>query len=206
MTSSRISPSRGPSMASRPPSDIGDFLARLTRALNERRVPFMLIGGQAVLLHGRPRFTEDIDVTLGISPENLDLIRDVCGELGLSPLPPDVARFVRDTFVLPVRGQDPPLRVDFVFSTTPYERQAIARSDLVDVSGERVPFASVEDLIIHKLFAGRAVDWEDAISVVRRKGGSVDWQYVEDWLRQFASVPGREDLPQQLEKLRAEAD
>ncbi len=25
----------------------------------------MLIGGQAVLLHGQPRLTEDIDVTLG---------------------------------------------------------------------------------------------------------------------------------------------
>lgn len=33
----------------------------------------MLIGGQAVLLHGRPRFTEDVDVTLAAGPAALPL-------------------------------------------------------------------------------------------------------------------------------------
>ncbi len=32
----------------------------------------MLIGGQAVLLHGRPRLTEDIDITVGADPGRLD--------------------------------------------------------------------------------------------------------------------------------------
>lgn len=105
-------------MASIQPPDLAAFLARLTRALNTRQLPFMLIGGQAVLLHGRPRLTEDIDVTLGVPPTELPAVRDACGELGLEPLPPDVDRFVRETFVLPVRNQTEGLRVDFVFSTT----------------------------------------------------------------------------------------
>lgn len=43
------------------------------------------------------------------------------------------------------------------------------------------------------------------MSVVRRKGTAVDWEYVEHWVRQFTEVPGREDLPQRVERLRQEA-
>ena len=28
----------------------------------------MVIGGQAVLVHGQPRLTQDIDITLGVEP------------------------------------------------------------------------------------------------------------------------------------------
>ena len=96
--------------------------------------------------------------------------------------------------------------MDFVFSTTEYERQAIARALAVEIAGETVPFATAEDLVIHKLFAGRAIDWEDAVSVVRRQGrGVLDWVYVERWARSFADVPGREDLPARVERLKGEA-
>jgi hypothetical protein len=39
--------------------------------LERRGVSYMLIDGQAVLLHGEPRLTRDIDVTLGIGPDRL---------------------------------------------------------------------------------------------------------------------------------------
>jgi predicted nucleotidyltransferase len=193
-------------MASPPTADdLSAFLAALTRRLAERGLPFMLIGGQAVLLHGRPRLTEDIDVTLGVDPSRLAEVRSVCDALQLDPLPEDIESFVQRTFVLPARHRDTALRVDFVFSSTPYERQAIERAVRVSLSGVPVPFATAEDLIIHKLFAGRALDWEDALSVARRKGRELDWAYVERWAYEFTSVPGREDLPQKVIRLRSEA-
>jgi len=191
-------------MASRPPPDFAVLVARITRALDGLGIPFMLIGGQAVLLHGRVRLTEDIDITLGVAPDRLPAIQAVCRDLGFEALPRDVERFVRETFVLPVRDQASGIRVDFVFSTTPYERQAIARAERVEVGGEAVPFATAEDLIIHKLFAGRAVDWEDAVSVVRRKRNAIDWAYVEARAREFVEVPGRGDLPERVARLRRE--
>lgn len=42
-------------MASPPNPDFQGLIARVARALEEREIPFMLIGGQAVLLHGEPR-------------------------------------------------------------------------------------------------------------------------------------------------------
>lgn len=192
-------------MASPPPPDFSSFIAALARELARHQLPFMLIGGQAVLLHGRPRLTEDIDVTLGVDPSRLAVVRKICAALDLQVLPQEVEKFVRETFVLPARHGRTGTRVDFIFSTTPYEAQAIARAVRVTVAGVDVPFATAEDLIIHKLFAGRARDVEDAVGVVRRKGKDLDWAYIERWAHEFAGVPGREDLPRRVAQLREEA-
>ena len=145
-------------MASPQPPDFSALIARIARELAGRQLPFMLIGGQAVLLHGQPRLTEDIDITLGVDPSHLHVIQQVCKALGLEPLPKDVPAFVRDTFVLPARHLETAMRVDFIFSTTPYERQAIGRAVGVILEDVSVPFATAEDLVIHKLFAGRPRD------------------------------------------------
>ena len=162
----------------------------------------MLIGGQAVLLHGRPRLTEDIDVTLGVDPSQFPVVHEVCRAMNLDPLPEHIEKFVAETNVLPAHDAESSIRVDFIFSTTPYERHAIERAVTVELAGEMVPFATAEDLVIHKLFAGRARDIEDAETVVRRKVAELDWEYLEKWAREFAVVPGREGMPEQIAQLR----
>lgn len=193
-------------MDSPQPPDFSAFLGAIAAALRERDLPFMLIGGQAVLLHGQPRLTEDIDITLGVDPTSLGTVLDVCSTLELDPIPEDIKGFVAETFVLPALHEESGIRVDFIFSTTPYEREAIARSECHELAGVPVPFATAEDLIIHKLFAGRARDWEDAVSVVRRKGEGLDWELIMGWAIEFAEIPGREEMPAQVDRLRQDAD
>ena len=188
-------------MASRPPN-FERLLASITRELRRRDIPFMHIGGQAVLLHGAARLTQDIDVSLARGPEDVGTVVAVCAALELEPLVEDLASFARETFVCPLRDRATDIRVDLIFSTTAYEHAAIARAVEVDVGGERVPFASAEDLILLKLFAGRARDLEDARSVVDRQGPRLDWRYLERWAAEFAAVPGREELPRRLQALR----
>ena len=192
-------------MGSRRSAELPPLLADLARALAASGLPYMLIGGQAVLVHGRPRLTEDIDVTLAAAPDRLGDVLALCDGLGLTPLPREPERFVRETFVLPCRDHGTGFRVDFIFSTTPYERQAIDRAVRVTVEGVEVRVAAVEDLILHKLFAARARDLEDAESVVRRKGRELDWGYLERWTAEFSRLPGREALLDQLQRLRAGA-
>lgn len=181
--------------------DFQGLIARVARALGEREIPFMLIGGQAVLLHGEPRLTQDVDVTLGVSPDRVGEVLAAADTARLEALPEDPALFARDTFVLPTEEPETGLRVDFIFSSTPYESGAIDRAVRVEIRGEDVPFAAVEDLLLHKLFAGRPRDLEDAAGVVRRKGPDVDWEYVRRWAEEFAKVPGREGMPERVEAL-----
>lgn len=189
-------------MASPRRPDFGPLLARIARALKEHEVAFMLIGGQAVLIHGEPRLTLDIDVTLAAGPDRLPLILDAVETMGGRPLPERIEDFVRDTFVLPVADIATGVRIDLIFSTTPFEAQAIERALHIEVAGEPIPFATAEDLILHKLFAGRPRDLEDTAGIVRRTGGELDWEYMDRWAREFAQIPGREDLVSRLGALR----
>jgi hypothetical protein len=193
-------------MASPPLDELTRLLADLTHGLEARHLPFMLIGGQAVLLHGRPRLTDDVDATLGVGPDQLAIVLEACAAIGLEPLPADVPGFVADTFVLPTRHAASAMRVDLIFSTLPYEAEAIRRAIRVRIGAADVPFATAEDLLVHKLFAGRPRDLEDGLGVIRRQGNAIDWAYVTRWVGTFAEVPGREALPDRLRQLRQDAD
>ncbi|MFC1529794.1 nucleotidyl transferase AbiEii/AbiGii toxin family protein [Gemmatimonadota bacterium] len=192
-------------MAFRQAPDFAALIARICKALRQTDLPFMLIGGQAVLLHGQPRLTEDIDITLGVDPGELPSVLEACEIADLDILPEEPDTFVNETFVLPARDPATSIRIDLIFSAFPYERQAIERAVRIDLSGESVPFATAEDLILHKLFSGRARDIEDIHGIILLRGESLDWEYMERWAREFSAVPGREDLPDLLNEIRSDA-
>ena len=48
-----------------------ELLARIARALDAWGIPYMAIGGQAVLVYGEPRLTRDIDLTFGVDVDAL---------------------------------------------------------------------------------------------------------------------------------------
>jgi hypothetical protein len=83
--------------------------------------------------------------------------------------------------VLPVLDEQTGVRVDFVFSATDYERQAIGRGKLVKIDEVDVRFAAVEDVVIHKMVAGRPRDLDDVRGILA-KGPDLDRGYVERWL------------------------
>jgi len=148
-----------------------ELIARIAASLKVRKIPYMIIGGQAVLLYGEPRLTRDIDVTIGADVSWLpDLLRSV-EDIGLTSLPEEVDSFVNRTMVLPTQHPESGIRVDFIFSFTTYEIEAIARAHKIAMAGQEVAFAQVEDLIIHKIFAGRPMSlsatrmWTPVISI-----------------------------------------
>lgn len=191
-------------MASSTQAEFGALIARLARALAACRLDFMIVGGQAVLVHGEPRLTQDIDVTIAASVDRLDDLLKACAQAGLTPLPDDVSGFVRDTYVLPVADPLTTARVDLIFSDTDFERGAIERAVRIEIDGLSVPFASAEDLLLLKLFAGRPRDIEDAEGIVRRNRDRIDWSYLRSWAAEFSQVPGREELPRQITRLLGE--
>ena len=161
-----------------------DLIKRIAAELSGRGIPYMIIGGQAVLLYGEPRLTKDIDITLGVGVEELPVIKDAIRALGLSIESDDVDTFVKDTMVLPAADKKSGIRVDFVFSFSPFERAAIQRAKEVRFDEVPVRFASLEDLVIHKMVAGRARDLEDVKSILLKNPG-YDKEYIRSWLSDF---------------------
>ena len=162
------------------------LLERIARALDSIRLPYMVIGGQAVLLYGEPRLTKDIDITLGADLERLPDLLSLLQSLQFKPLA-DPDTFTRKTMVLPCSDPSTGIRIDLIFSFSPYEQQALTRVTTVKIGETAVRFASVEDLIIHKMIAGRSRDLEDIKSVLL-KNPAMDLAYIRHWLRDFAAA------------------
>ena len=160
------------------------ILSGIGKSLEKHNLPYIIIGGQAVLLYGEPRLTRDIDISLGVGIDLLETLLSVVRELSLKPLPEDIKAFVSQTMVLPTLDETTGIRADFIFSFTLYEIEAIKRGNKVKILDQKVNFASPEDLIIHKIFAGRPRDIEDVRTVIL-KNPNVDRQYIRGWLKEF---------------------
>lgn len=163
------------------------LLIQIARELEKRSIPYMVIGGQAVLIYGEPRFTRDIDITLGVGPDRLKDILDLTQKAGWKVLTEAPVDFVAKTMVLPCRDPKSEIRIDFVFSVSPYEAQALQRVHRVQWEGQEVKFASPEDLVIHKVVAGRPQDLADVLSVFRKNQG-LNKAYIHKWLEDFSKV------------------
>ena len=177
-----------------------EILARIGGTLNKHNLPYMIIGGQAVLLYGEPRLTRDIDVTLGFDTDRLNQLLAILQEIPLKPIPEDIESFVKQTMVLPALDETTGIRVDFIFSFTPYETGAIKRAKDINILKQKVYFASVEDVVIHKIFAGRPRDLED-VRTILLKNPDIDIKYVRDWLKEFDASIGNKDFLKTFEDI-----
>ncbi len=161
-----------------------ELLKKLAKALDAAGFPYMLIGGQAVLLYGEPRLTKDGHVTLDADPTRFPELIKVVQELGWKILVNEPQEFVKETMILPAIDPETTIRVVFIFSFTPYERQALQRAREVKIDDVEVRFASPEDLIIHKMIAGRPRDLEDVRNILLKNPG-VERDSILHWLKQF---------------------
>ena len=70
-------------------------LARLSSDLEERGIDYMVIGAVALLAHGYPRFTEDIDLVM--TAEGLQKFHEELVGLGYAPAFPGARKRLRST-------------------------------------------------------------------------------------------------------------
>ena len=161
--------------------------------MKKAAIPYMVIGGQAVLLYGEPRLTRYIDITLGMGVNELGRLKRVIPGIGLKILVKKEKEFVERNMVLPTMDKKSGIRVDFIFSFSPYERQGIDRAKDVKLGKTLVRFASLEDVVIHKVVAGRARDLEDVKSILL-KNPEDDLDYIKKWLEEFDKSLGEHFL------------
>jgi hypothetical protein len=161
----------------------------------------MIVGGQAVLLYGRPRLTRDIDITLGVDTDQFAVVHALCRDLDLAVLVEDAEPFAQTTKVLPAEDPVSRIRVDFIFSFTPYETQALERTQTVLMEDYSIRFAACEDVIVHKMLAGRPVDEDDVRHMLAKNRHTLDCEYVRNWLSEFGRIPEHGDILARFEAL-----
>ena len=167
-------------------------IGALARFLEERRVPYMIIGGIANLVWGEPRSTLDVDVAVLVEEAAWPaLVLKLRKHFRIIPTAP--LAFLRQTHVLPVETKDG-IRIDLVWAQLPYEHRAIARATTEEVAGHRVRVCRPEDLIIQKIISERPKDREDVRAIVRHQGRRLDRRYLTQTVRALSRALDQPEL------------
>ena len=159
------------------------FIRDLLAALANARVPYCLVGGVAVNLHGVPRMTYDVDLTVPTTLEALGSLEAVLVGLGLQcRLPIKLTDLADDTLrreyavernLIAVTFTDPkdPLReVDVLVSPPLTPADMVARAVTLQLDDIPVRVVSLDDLIELKRDTGREQDRSDVAHLERLKG------------------------------------
>ena len=156
------------------------FYEDVLRALDAASIRFVLVGGVAVILHGVPRTTADLDLVIDLEQDNVRRFVAVMSELGFVPRAPfepaDLASadrrrdWVADKHMLAFTFHRPGRPLDevdvLIDPPVPFAEMA-AGADLVEAEGLRLPIAGIRHLIRMKEHAGRAQDVAD-VDALRR--------------------------------------
>jgi hypothetical protein len=155
-------------------------LIEVHEILSDEKVAHALCGGLAANLYREAvRATMDVDLAIVAGPARVVALVDRFVEHGWAAEP-----YWRRGEQLRLSRTDLP-RVDCVVATTDYERAAIERAVPATIEGRTIPVLTPEDLIIFKLVAGRARDYEAVAAIINARGDSLDTAYITGWLEQF---------------------
>jgi predicted nucleotidyltransferase len=160
------------------------LLQKIAAILDANGISYIIIGGHAVFVYGEFRATKDIDFSLALTPDDLPRFLPIVEKAGLQPMVPDGPLFARKNWFLPCSDSDTGLRVDFIFTITPFERDAISRANRVQVDGQFIRYVAVDDLVIQKIVAGRPRDLDD-VRTIFLKTPNLNLPFIESVLRQF---------------------
>lgn len=136
-------------------------LIPLLAAFDAGGVRFLVVGGHAVSIHSRPRYTKDLDLWLAPAPDNVARAVASLEAFGAPRAICDaLARARLDEVVWIGRV---PARVDFLLQipgVDPFD-DCWLRRQMVDANGVPVPVIGRDDLIRNKEAVGRPQDRRD---------------------------------------------
>ncbi len=136
------------------PRDFSEFL----KLLNSKTAKYLLVGGYAVNYYGYSRSTGDLDIWIGLGPENAEVVCSALREFGFLSANPKMLSTPNQI----IRMGVPPLRLEILTSISGVDfGECYGRRAQVDVDGLAIPVIRLEDLRINKRAAGRAKDLAD---------------------------------------------
>lgn len=156
--------------------------------LESLNVPAAVVGGIAMAAWKYVRATKDIDLLVTVGSDDVGWLLERLGEAGIRPQsdPPSVSLGQLDVIRL---LYEPPetfleIEIDALIAKSQYYEQALQRrvaTQLPDLDIE-IAVLTCEDLILHKLQAGRIIDRADAAALLRANREALDVRYLLRWV------------------------
>jgi hypothetical protein len=170
--------------------NVAAVFEKLRAALEAAQVPYFVTGSLVSSTHGVPRSTNDIDILIAPTPDQLSVLMDALS-------PPEYYSDRDDAFdALQRRTQFNVIdnatlwKVDFIVSKgSPFDQARFQRRRLTRIAGVNVYAATPEDVVIAKLHWAKMGESQrqinDAAGVVRMQGDALDMAYIRSWVERL---------------------
>lgn len=171
-----------------------ELLKKIGQILDKLNIPYIITGGIAIIVWGRPRFTADIDVVVELKFLHIDRLAEELFKIDKDVYvdKESIKQALRDqgefNFIHPSSG----LKVDFwILKNNIFDRIRMKRRITQKIKGQSINFISPEDLILSKLFWYQETEstrqLEDIESVVNIQE-KLDWDYIKKWAREQGTL------------------
>lgn len=174
-------------------NDPRELLVHIVTILRKLRIPYVVTGGIAVLVWGRPRFTADIDIIIELHKSNAMLLDralrllNKSGYLDRDTMMEAIDRHGEFNYIDGNTG----VKVDFwvIKENDVFDKKRLKRKRIKTIMGKKVYFTSPEDLMLIKLkwhaMARSSKQWEDVLSIIQISGSRLDWNYLRETARRL---------------------
>jgi hypothetical protein len=175
-------------------------LRRIVAALDEANISYMLTGSFASSYHGAPRASQDIDLVILATPDQLQTLVGLLPEseyyVDLESALDALRRQTQFNIIDLATGW----KIDLITrKSRPFSLEEFNRRVRLDFQGLQLFITSAEDLILSKL------EWakigqshrqlEDVAGILKIRTGDLDYAYIEHWTKEL-------DLDRELEAAR----
>jgi hypothetical protein len=160
-----------------------ELLSRLCSALEHAGITYMLTGSLASSVHGVPRASNDFDIVIAPTVEQLRKLKMLLPEsqyyFDLDEAV-DTLRRKRQFNVIDLTSG---WKVDFIIrKSRPFSLTEFARRLQIDFEGVKLYVATAEDVIIAKLewakIGGSQRQIEDVAGILKIRSNELDWDYI----------------------------
>ena len=174
-----------------------ESLQRLLHKYNDRGV---IIGGVAVGLLGKPRYTADIDAVFLLSVEEIPQFLEFARVENIFPRIQNAEEFARKNRVLLLKYGPTEVGIDISLGLLPFEEEMVERGITKSVASLSIRLPTPEDLIIMKAIANRPKDLDD-IRTIAEKYPDLDIERISQWIGAFGEALELPDLWLQIKSL-----
>lgn len=162
-----------------------ESLQRLISRFDDRGV---IIGGAAVSVLGKARYTEDLDAMFLLSTQDIPRLLEAAKEEGIEPRIANAAEFAKKNRVMLLKHVISNTNIDISLGALPFEQEIVERSVVHHIDAAlQIRLPTPEDLIILKTVAHRPKDMED-IRILADKYPNLDIARIKQWTKSFAEV------------------
>jgi hypothetical protein len=131
-----------------------------------KRVEFVIVGGYALAAHGAPRFTEDIDLLIAVSPENATRLFEALDAFGFGNIGITREDFLEEKSV--VQLGRPPNRIDILTAIEGVTWGEVWDTKTpLDIDGLQCWAIGFEEIVRNKRASGRPQDLADVARLER---------------------------------------